>query len=731
MNFESFFKLSSYALIFGGLLALVVSGGVGLLVTLLFIAAAVAAWFLEDTKWQISERVGLIFIFATLPLFYLDWKYKLTGGYLREQAAVATLARLILALAAIKLLQVKNDRDWFVLYLISFFEVLLAAGFSISPFLAATFVIYLFLAVTTIVAFEIRKSFRSVNEKRVRVVKPAADKPVPKADLAMPKANFRFPLVALNLLFLTVVLAIPLFFLLPRVGGAGLGAGSRGLATSTGFSDTVTLGAIARIQQSNEVVMRARIDGGQPPNFRNFKWRGVALDNFDKKNWRKSRGVNETFGAIEGSFFKLDTASGNNRTILQTIYLEPLDTPTVFGLPRMVGIQGDFESITRDHNEAITAGRVEAERMSYKVISDTYLPPEAELRRDNGAYPQNKGIYLQLPRQMDERFAVLTQDIVEKAGAQNRYDTAKAVEIYLQSNFGYTLDLKASGDDPLADFLFNIREGHCEYFASAMAIMLRTQGIATRIVNGFQAGTYNETAGVYVVRQKEAHSWVEVYFPQEDAWVPFDPTPAASRENGAASAGILGAFGNYLEALETFWVQYVVAYDNQGQRSLVRSLRQNVSTYQFQLTAWLNSMQRDLSRSWEEVRGQEGFDRQISAILKVFAVIALVVAGAIFLYRSVRYLWRQALWEKFLARFKRGEENQVIEFYGRMLEVLKEKGLIRPPYQTPVEFAGSLAIPEATQITEAYNSVRFGAKSLTREERSNIEQWLSQLEQKR
>jgi transglutaminase-like putative cysteine protease len=730
MNFESFFKLSSYALIFGGLLALVVSGGVGAFVALTFIAAAAVAWFLEGTRWQITERVGLILIFALLPLFYLNYKYMLGGSGSREQAAIAILARLILALAAIKLLQVKNDRDWFVLYIISFFEVLLAAGFSISPFLGATFVIYLFLAVTTIIAFEIRKSFRDVNEKRSRILKPAPSKPVQRSAWILPKANFRFPLVALNLLFLTVALAVPLFFLLPRVGSAGLGAGSKGLATSTGFSERVTLGSIAQIQQSNEVVMRARIDGGQSPNFRNFKWRGVALDNFDKKNWRKSIGSNVTFEKIEGNFFKLDTASGNNRTVLQTIYLEPLDTPVVFGLPRMVGIQGGFESLTRDHNDGLNAGRLEPERMSYRVISDTYLPPEAELRRDNGAYAENKRIYLQLPGQMDERFARLTQDVIEKAGAKNRYDAAKAVENYLQTNFGYTLDLKASGSDPLADFLFNVREGHCEYFASAMAIMLRTQGTATRIVNGFQAGTYNETAGVYVVRQKDAHSWVEVYFPQEDIWVPFDPTPAASGDGGQASAGIMGAFNNYVEALESFWVQYVVAYDNQGQLSMVRSLRQNVLAYQFQITAWLNSVQRELNRSWEEVRGQGGFNRQVSSILKIAAAVFLMIAAGIFLYRAIKYLWRRGWWEKFLARFKRGEENQVIEFYGRMLEVLKEKGLTRPPYQTPVEFAGSLSIPEAMQITEAYNSVRFGEKNLTREERSNIEKWLSRLEQK-
>lgn len=749
MKFESFFKLSSYALLFAGLLALVVSGGVGAGVTFLFAVAAAAAWFLEDTKWQISERMGLIFIFALLPLFYLDWKYKITGGYLREQAAVATLARLILALAAIKLLQVKNDRDWFVLYLISFFEILLAAGFSISPFLAASFVVYLFLAVTTVIAFEVRKSFRNINEKRAKILDPALKKPAEKPPekstenpqqksqqkniLALPGANYRLPLVAVNLLLFTLVLAVPLFFFLPRVGSAGLGAGTRGLSTSTGFSDMVTLGAIAQIQQNSEIVMRVKIDGGAPPNFANFKWRGVALDIFDKKIWRRSRGQIKTFGPSEDNLYKLATESGNNRTILQTIYLEPLDTPTLFGLPRMMGIKGNFESISSDHNEAITAGRTEPERISYKVISDTYLPRENQLRQDNAAYPQEKNIYFQLPPRMDERFAKLTQEVIDKAGAKNRYDAAKAVEGYLQTNFGYTLDLKAGRDnpnDPLADFLFNVREGHCEYFASAMAIMLRTHGMATRVVNGFQAGQYNETAGMYIVRQKDAHSWVEVYFPGEDVWVPFDPTPAGSGSDPGTSAGIFGVFGSYMEALDTLWIQYVVAYDNQEQRSLVRTFRQQTQTYLMRLSDWIGSTLSEANKSWNELSGREGYSKQVNAGVTILIVLIAAIIVIFLIINFIRYL-RRSGWRRRLGEwFRRNEESKIIEFYSRMTCALKEKGLVRPPYQTPVEFAGALAMPEAMKITEAYNLVRFGRRILTREDLSNIEAWLSRLESK-
>ncbi len=213
---------------------------------------------------------------------------------------------------------------------------------------------------------------------------------------------------------------------------------------------------------------------------------------------------------------------------------------------------------------------------------------------------------MQLPDKFDERIAALATEITGKY--KNRYDKAKAVENYLQTQFGYTLEMKAGGEEPLADFLFNVREGHCEYFATAMAIMLRTQGIATRIVNGFQQGEYNETADVYIVKQKDAHSWVEVYFPGENAWIPFDPTPFAGQfDDSTATSGIFGKFNNYLEALETFWIQYFVSYDNQEQRSLMRSVKNSFADYQAKTSIWLNDMQYQFDRLVERSSRRQRF----------------------------------------------------------------------------------------------------------------------------
>ena len=128
---------------------------------------------------------------------------------------------------------------------------------------------------------------------------------------------------------------------------------------------------------------------------------------------------------------------------------------------------------------------------------------------------------------LDTRIPTLAQSITAKAA--NPYDKANVIENYLRTRYSYTLELTGKpGADPLAQFLFVTNAGHCEYFASAMAIMLRTLGIPSREVNGFLPGEYNDLAGDYIVRASDAHSWVEAYFPGS-GWITFDPTPAVER----------------------------------------------------------------------------------------------------------------------------------------------------------------------------------------------------------
>jgi protein-glutamine gamma-glutamyltransferase len=724
-NFEHYFRAISYAVALCGLFSLFFSGGIGVIILAFFIGLTVLAWFLEDTRWQISERVGVGLILLVIPLFFLDWKYKLTGFGTKEILAAGSLARLILFLSAIKLLQKKSDRDWIFIYIISFFEILLAAGLSISPLYILSLGSFLLFTACAIIAFEIRKTSREVSEKQDRNLKKesltAAD---PNAPL------FRLPLVAVALLLLTTLFAVPVFFSLPRVGGAGIGGDLSQTTKVTGFSDSVSLGDIGRLQQNDQIVMRVRIDKNDNQTLNRFLWRGIALDTFDNRNWSKSKlRYKEPYMKLERGYFLLNYASENSKTTLQTVYLEPLNTDIIFALSKPLSLQGGFQVVNKDSEGAISGIRNGFERISYTVYSDTTLPSVAELRRDNAAYEAKDARYLQLPEKIDGRIAELADRIVKEAGAANRYEKASAIERFLQNEFGYTLEMKAGGDEPLADFLFNVREGHCEYFATAMAVMLRTQGIATRIVNGFQQGEYNETAEVYVVRQKNAHSWVEVYFPETDAWMPFDPTPFAGQFAESTDTSIYGSINNYLEALETFWIQYFVAYDNQEQQSLFRSVKSSFAEFKSTASIWLNSLQAEIQKWWEDVRGDKGLQASLFALLYGIGFLIALILGIVFLIWLFRRIKKLSVWHRIFIWLKsRNRETRIIEFYERMQRVLAGRGFKRKPDQTPLEFAFALNMPEAVKITEKYNRVRFGEKNLSNEESKEIENWLKNLE---
>ena len=721
MTFEKFFRLVSYSAVFCGFLALWVSGTFGVVATVLFVAVIIGAWFLEGSRWQISERVGTALIVLALPVFYLVWDFKIiapTGG---ETWIAGMLARMILSLTAIKLLQRKSDRDWIFLYLMSFFEVLLAAGLSISALYLASFLAYLLVMVCAVISFEIRKTSRSVE------LKIAGDQPRerdPNSESQTALTARRLPTTAIALIVFIVALAMPLFFMLPRVGGAGFGGSQAGLSTSSGFSDTVKLGQFGRINQSDEVVMRVKLEGNTGGI--GLYFRGVALDTFDNRSWSKSKpGPGEPFVKTDGDLVQIDSPAGRENLSVQTIYLEPLDTPILFALPRAVGVQGNFPILYKDAYGAISYRR-SFERISYKVLSDRSLPPAARLRADNHPYTTDVQNYRSLPPVYDIKIAELATRIT--ADSKSRYDKARAVESFLQTNFGYTLEQKAGGAQPLSDFLFNAREGHCEYFATAMAVMLRTQGIATRIVNGFHGGEYNDAAGVTIVRQRNAHSWVEVYFPREDVWVPFDPTPFAGQPGAASSSGIAGAVTKYLEALETFWIQYFVAFDNQEQRSLVHTVRNGFAEYQATISSYAAHAQDILAEWWAEARGDKGVRTSLIAIGYAVAYIAATVLGLlllIWLYRKVR---ASGIWPRLWLRFFHKRHTSVIEFYERMLRILSSKGLAREPHQTPLEFAFSTDSSAAVRVTQKYNAVRFGEKNLSASDFDEIEGWLKGLE---
>lgn len=744
MSFESYFRACSYATIACGVLALAVSGGVGAALALAFAAVLALSWKAAGTRWQLSERAGMVVVLLSLPAFYLDWTFQRSSAVDAAgqiYAGVSALVHFTLLLSSIKLLQIKSDRDWLFLYLISFFEVLLAAGLSASPTFLASLGIYVFCALLAVVCFEMRKARRAVPESQSHLLVANDPKFLRRGRHARRDAASRslrrLPVAAACLFALIAGLALPVFLITPRAAENMLGMpGGAASSGFVGFSDRVTLGDIGRLNQSNELVMRVRVEGPDRSGGRLLRWRGVALDNFNGRRWRHTPDPGSSYQNLDGNLFRFGTTEDLSRLTTQTFFVEPIDTPVIFAAPRAIAIQGGFPFVRRDRDDGLASRQHSLERITYTVYSDTYEPAPERLREDPMIYTPGQTTknlrrpveaYQQLPPNLDTRIGSLAYTVVKASGARNGYDMARAIEAHLSSNayggnYSYSLDMRAGGDDPLADFLFNVRAGHCEYFATAMAVMLRTLRIPARLVNGFQTGEYNDAADAYVVRQADAHSWVEVYFAETDTWVTFDPTPADGRPAGTSGEGLTGRLRRYADALELFWIQHVVAYDRQSQRSLARTVQGQLSSYTYAAFHTADGIGRDISALLSGGGNAGALGVVTSPLVAGPFALAFVFGAAVLLRR------RGLLSVGRRGRKARAKETVVVEFYRRMTAALDSRGLRRSADQTPLEFAETIGTPEVLSITRAYNRVRYGGEPLSSAESARVEEWLRGVE---
>src|SRR5258708_6486535 len=458
---------------------------------------------------------------------------------------------MVLFRLVIKIFSVHRDRDLVYLAVLAFLMVLAAAVLTVDTLFLLTFSLFILVAIATFISMEMRRSER---ESLAAGVPPQQD------------VKFHGSLAGMAAILgvMTLAGAALIFFILPRMSSGGYlrNFGMQG-SIASGFSQDVRLGGIGQIQQSSAVVMHIQVQYGKLPA--DAKWRGISLANFDGHRWWNNpdppnyRGLNnaplDLAQIANSSLYSGATPVPRLPTLAYRVVMEPVGLDVFFLAPVPLKISGDYRIIEISPDGSVfNSRRVAGESENpqaigiYSADADT-RDPEPLVRNSNSHnYPERVSLlYLQTPR-LDSRIPELAQRIT--ASADSNYARAKAVEQYLQANFGYTLELPGLREaDPLAYFLFERKKGHCEYFASSMAMMLRTLGVPARVVNGFRGGEYNDLTGSYIVREKDAHSWVEAYFP-EYGWVTFDPTPSGPT---AGEAGGLSRMALYLDAAREMW----------------------------------------------------------------------------------------------------------------------------------------------------------------------------------
>jgi transglutaminase-like putative cysteine protease len=688
------FTVALYLLVLTGFGALASTGGLDLpAVTLVALALALRGYQLVTRRESvISERWTNVLTLVYVLVYAVDY-------FLVSRGFLGATVHLALFVMVVRLFSLRGTRDHYMLAALSFGMVLAASVLTVGSVFLFSFAIFLLVAIITFVLMEMR---HSISEHPAH----AHELPTGPAARGIADSNQRmaYALLAIAPALMLMVLAgsFLIFFLLPRVSSRYLSAYAPTSDVSTGFSDRVQLGRIGQIQQSSVVVMHIEIQDDMQGAY-DLKWRGIALSSFDGRAWTNNYEQTTLRPSSDGSYqlapFVATHSALPRRSIRYRVLMEPLGTNVFFMAERAQSLTGNFRQVSMDAGGSVYDLDADHPITRYDAESLLSQPDGDELRLAPNLAPRGMEQYLRLPL-LDVRIPQLAQDVT--AAAPTNYDKAVAIERYLSTHFGYTLELpRALPPDPLANFLFERKKGHCEYFASSMAVMLRSLRIPSRIVTGFRGGEFNDLTGQYVVRASDAHSWVEAYFPGS-GWISFDPTPAGS----APTRTGWSRMQLYVDAAASFWREWIVNYDANHQRSLGKNAATNSRQFLEELRTWLGRQDRALLRSARRMH------RRISAFPMHWLGGAIGFAAVFITLLNFGRLIRALRDRQLRTHPGRAPRESAALWYERMVGRMAQLGWRKSPSQTPLDFVAAIqeaALQEkVARFTHAYESARFG-----------------------
>lgn len=665
MPVERFFQFSLLGLITSGYFALAGTGYLDrptLILTFLglVIRAAMVAGFLRlDIPAEIVSLTALSYVaFFPIDLYFISHDF------------LATTVHGVCFLATIKILTARSNRDYIYTGVISFIELIAAALLSTQSSFFACLALYVVFAIAAFTSAEIRRGL----ERNKHSAGPA-------------RGRIAWPLAAVAIASTCGILVITagLFLVVPRTARMAAMLFPNG-PRLTGFSNVVDLGGFGKISRDDRAVMHILPYSRALPQ--DTKWRGAALSRFDGRRWTEPPLTGRQIAIVHGYAEVADELQRSRRDGHRLIYrvdLQNSGTGALFiaGVPEFINI--DARNLVATPEGAFRVFGPFNETLRYEVSAHSGPPLPSPLS------PMERARYLDLPP-VNVRIYSLAR---KWSGDGPPVDRALRIQSHLQKDFKYTLDEpEKPSRDPLSDFLFVRKGGYCEYFASAMAVMLRSQGIPARIATGFQTGYFNDVSGLYVVRASDAHAWVEAWF-EDSGWATFDPTPPGGATSRASE--LLSRLNMYLDAADHAWHEWVVSYDLGHQVAIA-------AKFDAALRGW-NRTEANSGRSWTA--------RTIAAArawgLWVLAGLVLALC-AFFFGPPLLAAWRRRTRLRRIVR-SGGSPADASILYERMLDILERRGFEKPGWFTPAEFARHLPAEEnrrVTEFTEVYNSIRFG-----------------------
>jgi hypothetical protein len=690
--------------------------------------AALGAWWLRGRAFaadvpRIALNLILMAVLAYAVLSLID----------SPAITVDDVARLILILLVVKLFDRQSARDSAQVLSLSLFLAIGAILTSVRFELGLLLVPLIPMLIVATMQYQMHAGFEAAERARL-AARPAGVPAPPARFIAGRGWNRQLRGVALVSGLGIGATAVAVFVLVPRGENSGflsrLGAPSAALQTR--FTSTVQLGRGGFLSESQRVVMQASITDtdGLPmggPEIVHYL-RGNVLDAYDPErfSWHRSEEATRQDRSEEyepGQPMRFGDADGPR--IMQHITL--LDSSQaqrfIFMLQRPIELSMDTRTVrpfswnksdrrvlvpNQDGELRYTAVSVDPTR---RTLADGRPPERPALPASFGSEP----------------IAALAAQVLTRAGLDPAWanrDTAtdsracRAIQSFLRQEYAYTTEIQAAppGRDPIEWFLLDHKRGHCEYFASAMAAMCRSVGIPARVIAGYVAAEWNPASSSYVVRESNAHAWVEAQITSLD-WRTFDATPPGDLYRlHRPEGGVLTRLRHLLDAMEQAWMTSVVTYDQGARERLFREGARGAED-------WITRLPDTLER----VR-LGGVGLVVRAVLAGGAAFAVVAAGGWIVQAMVARRARRS-------ERRRAEAGDVASaawrvqtgFYPALLAALDRRDLSKPAWAPPLDHAASVrsADPEAAGVLERlaglYYQARFGIRRLSDAELASAE----------
>jgi hypothetical protein len=525
-------------------------------------------------------------------------------------------------------------------------------------------------------------------------------------------------LVGASFLVGTAALAIPLFVstallfaAFPRVGLGFLAFGESIGTHVAGFGSDVTLGDVGILQDDPTVIMRITPPDAVAaalPEHLSVLLRGTSFDAYDGRRWSRTHTGGERLRRF-GDQFAISRTASPRRDMGWAIVLEHIDQPVVFLPPHTVAVD-----VPPHFSAGIDVGR---ELTLYPGLDLRYEDPDAlGLRYTAWTAPHARDPIDSLGEDDLRRYRELPpghESLARiartwTAGAETDRERAEQIAAHLaQPPFVYSRRMEDPGDEPpLVYFLQTSHSGHCEYYASAMAILLREVGVPTRNVTGFLGAEYNPYGRYWSVRSGDAHAWIEAYLPGE-GWVSFDPTPPSDWTPSAADA-LLADLRALTDAMRARWQEWIVGYDLRAQRDIARSVGR-----------WLGG-----SGSSPGARTREAASSERPSLWRTVAVVFLLLLVALGIDRAYRALLRGRT--KGRERPVDASAREIVALYRELEAQMARLGMPRAAHVTPVEHArawmdrGAEGADAVMTITRRYVEARFGGRRTSAGEMADL-----------